>query len=165
MQSVKQLSLSWISDSSGGIEGRPRVDERSLQRVKIMTLRHFLLLTSVVGLMPFALGQTVKPITSADANNHVGEKVTVCGKVVDTKIAKYALSGHGHPVNLDLDQPEPNPSFFLVAFGTGGQKAEQVAATYQGKQLCATGKVSQLQGVPFIMISESAQIQVEAAKK
>ena len=131
-----------------------------------MILKQFLLLTSVVGLIASAFGQTGKPpIVPADANNHIGEKITVCGKVVDTKISKYALSGHGHPVNLDLDQPEPNPSFFLVTFGSEGEKPEQVVATYQGKQLCATGRVSQLQGVPFIMISESSQIQLAAVKK
>jgi hypothetical protein len=130
-----------------------------------VTARHFLLLTSVVGLLPFTFAQAGKSITAADANNHVGEKITVCGKVVDTKISKYALSGHGHPVNLDLDQPEPNPSFFLVTFGSEGEKPEQVVANYQGKQLCATGKVAQLQGVPFIMISESTQIQMSTAKK
>jgi hypothetical protein len=157
--------LRWVSDPSERLELTPESMTDFPRRVKIMTLRTFLLLSSVVGLMPFALGQTGKPITSADANNHVGEKVTVCGKVVDTKISKYALSGHGHPVNLDLDQPEPNPLFFLVTFGSDSEKPEQVAATYQGKQLCATGKVSQLQGVPFIMISESTQIQLAAAKK
>jgi hypothetical protein len=148
---------------SRGLKGS---DRRFLRGVKTMILKQCLLLTSVFGLITSAFGQTGKsPIIPADANNHIGEKVTVCGKVVDTKVSKYALSGHGHPVNLDLDQPEPNPSFFLVTFGSEGEKPEQVAASYQGKQLCATGKVSQLQGVPFMMISESGQIQLAAVKK
>ena len=53
-------------------------------------------------------------ITTAEAKNHIGDTVTVCGKVVDNqKVPKYGIAGHGKPVSLDLDQPEPNPIFFF----------------------------------------------------
>jgi len=66
----------------------------------------------MTGLSPLAFAQSATPprIAASEAKKHAGETVTVCGKVVDTKIPKYGLAGRGKPVTFDLDQPEPNPT-------------------------------------------------------
>ncbi len=122
----------------------------------------------ITGLLSLASAQSATPprITSADAKNHTGETVTVCGKVVDTKISKYALAGRGKPVNFDLDQPEPNPVFFFVTFGSqSGANPEEAQAAYQGKSVCVTGKIAVAGGLPYIMAADRSHIKIHAEDK
>lgn len=94
-------------------------------------------------LSPLAFGQEATPlrIPASEAKNHVGQNATVCGKVVDTKVSKYGLAGHGKPVTFDLDQPEPNPIFFFIAFGTAPEGPSEVITAYNEKQVCVAGKL------------------------
>jgi len=135
-----------------------------------MTTGKTLILTMcIIGLLPVVSAQSAPPpprITSADAKSHAGETVTVCGKVVDTKVSKYALAGRGKPVNLDLDQPEPNPVFFFVTFGSqSGANPEEAQAAYQGKSVCVTGKIAVAGGVPYIMAADRSKIKIHAEDK
>ena len=97
----------------------------------------------MTGLSPLALAQSATPprIAASEAKKHAGETVTVCGKVVDTKIPKYGLAGRGKPVTFDLDQPEPKPVFFFVAFGSQAGGPKEAVAAYEGKRVCVTGKI------------------------
>ncbi|MGA2373993.1 MAG: hypothetical protein ABSF72_00630 [Candidatus Sulfotelmatobacter sp.] len=133
-----------------------------------MTTGKTLILTMcITGLLPLVSAQSAPPrITSADAKSHSGETATVCGKVVDTKISKYALAGRGKPVNFDLDQPEPNPVFFFVTFGSqAGSNPEEAQAAYQGKSVCVTGKIAVVAAVPYIMAADRSQIKIHAEDK
>ena len=119
-------------------------------------------------LSALAFAQTPPPprIGAADAKNHLGETATVCGKVVDTKVAKYGIAGHGKPVTFDLDQPEPNPVFYFVAFGSKAGGPEEVVAAYQGKSVCVTGKISApAAAVPLIMAADRSQIKTQPEGK
>lgn len=140
-----------------------------------MKIKYLVLMMGVTGLSLLAYGQTptgqapaAPPpprVTPADAKSHVGDTVTVCGKVVGTKVAKYGLAGRGKPVNFDLDQPEPNPVFFFVAFGEQPGGPDEAIAAYQGKSVCATGKIALAGGVPYIMAGDRAtQVKLETAK-
>lgn len=142
-------------------------------------MKTIVLVVCLAGFLPLAVGQAKAPkrITAAEAKDHVGETATVCGKAVDTRTGKYVLSGHGKPVQVDLDQPEPNPIFYFVTFGPDTHKAQDVAPgpdthkpqdvapTYLGKQVCVTGTLSVATGAPFIMVSESSQIKIQADEK
>jgi hypothetical protein len=134
-----------------------------------MTNSKFLIaMICVTGLLPLAAAQSATPprITSAEVKNHPGETVTVCGKVVDTKVSRYGIAGHGKPVNFDLDQPEPNPVFFFVTFGSqSGANPEEAQAAYQGKSVCVTGKLAAASGVPYIMAADRSQIKIHAEDK
>ena len=118
-------------------------------------------------LLPLAFGQEAAPlrITASEAKNHVGQNATVCGKVVDTKVSKYGLAGHGKPVTFDLDQPEPNPVFSFVAFGTAPDGPSEVIAAYNDKGVCVAGKitVAPAGGPPFILAPDRSQVKLEAA--
>src|SRR4029077_1012872 len=87
-------------------------------------------------LSPLAFAQNATPprITAADAKNHLGKTVTVCGKVVDSKIPKYGGVGDGKPVSFDLEQPEPNPVFYFVTLGAKPEGPKEAVAAYQGKR-------------------------------
>jgi len=131
-------------------------------------VRTFLLMVCMAVLLPLALAQSATPprLTASDAKSHVGENAAVCGKVVDSKIPKYGLAGHGKPVTFDLDQPEPNPVFNFVAFGSKEGGPEEVVAAYKGKRVCVTGKITTgVSGVPFILAADRSQIKTEADNK
>jgi len=119
---------------------------------------------TVVSALAFAQGAPPPPrITPTEAKSRAGDTVTVCGKVVDTKVSRYGLAGRGKPVTFDLDQPEPNPVFYFVTFGTTGP--EEAIAAYKGKSVCVTGKITVQAGVPYIMAADRTQIKVPAESK
>jgi hypothetical protein len=101
-------------------------------------------------------------ITTGEAKTHVGETATVCGKVVATKISKYKVTSRGRPIILDLDQPEPDPVFFILTWPSDSAKPDQLENTYQGRQVCVTGKIVKARGVPQIITPEPTQIQVQS---
>ena len=101
-------------------------------------------------------------IKPTDAKNHAGETVTVCGNVVDIKVNKYGIAGHGKPVIFDLDQPEPNPVFYFVTFGEKPGGPQEAISAYKGKSVCVTGKIVLLASVPYIMADDRSKIKPQA---
>ena len=132
-------------------------------------MKTLIVMMCMTGLSPHAFAQSAPPprITASEAKKHPGEMVTVCGKVVDTKIPKYGLAGRGKPVTFDLDQPEPKPVFFFVAFGSHEGGPKEAVAAYQGKRVCVTGKIETTAepAVPFIMAADRSQIKPQAEGK
>jgi hypothetical protein len=113
--------------------------------------------------MPFAVAQTKAPkkITAAEAKDHSGETVTVCGKAVDTRIPRYGIGSRGKPVQVDIDEPEPNPVFYFVTFPADPKKPQEVLDMYKGKQVCVTGTITTSTGSPFIMATDPATIKIQ----
>jgi hypothetical protein len=132
-------------------------------------VRILIVMMCVTGLSPLAFAQSATPprVNPSDAKNHIGETATVCGKVVDTKVSKYGIQGHGKPVTFDLDQPEPNPVFYFIAFGAQPGEPQEAVAAYKGKNVCVTGKVTQVPsgGPPFIMAGDRSQIKPQPDAK
>jgi hypothetical protein len=132
-------------------------------------MKTLIVMMCMTGLSPLAFAQSATPprIAASEAKKHAGETVTVCGKVVDTKIPKYGLAGRGKPVTFDLDQPEPKPVFFFVAFGSHEGGPKEAVAAYQGKRVCVTGKIETTAepAVPFIMAADRSQIKPQAEGK
>ncbi len=131
------------------------------------TIRTLIVTLCVTGLSPLAFAQSATPprINPSDAKNHIGETVAICGKVVDSKVSKYGIGGHGKPVTFDLDQPEPNPVFYFVTFGSQTGGPQEAIAAYQGKRLCVTGKITTSASGPFIMAADRSQIKPQAEDK
>lgn len=134
----------------------------------------------MAGLLPLAFaGDTTLPrVAPADTRNHDGETAIVCGKVVGADVRKNAIGGYGFPVSFDLDQPEPNPVFYFIAFGAQPARpqedaekllklAEAAVAAYMGKTLCVTGKITTAPsgGPPFILAAHRSQIKVQPEQK
>jgi hypothetical protein len=110
--------------------------------------------------LAFAQTAPAAHVSPAEAKNHIGETITVCGKVVDTKIGKYGLAGRGKPVLFYIDQPEASQVFYFVAFGTKEGGPDEAVAAYTGKNTCVTGKVSQASGQPYIMAVDRTSIKI-----
>jgi hypothetical protein len=130
-------------------------------------MKTIVLAVCLAGLLPLAVGQTKAPkkITAAEAKDHVGETVVVCGTAVDTHVTRYAIGDRGKPVEVDLDQPQPNQIFYFVTFSADLKKPQLVDDMYKGKQVCVTGEVSMSKVVPFIMVTDTATVKIQADAK
>jgi regulator of RNase E activity RraA len=97
-------------------------------------------------------------LTAAEAKDHVGEKATVCGKVVS---ARFAKDSKGQPTFLNLDEPYPNHIFTIVVWGSDRGKFGDILTKYSVKSVCVTGKISSYQGKPEIAVSDPSQIEIQ----
>jgi hypothetical protein len=95
-------------------------------------------------------------INAGDAKNHVGEKTTVCGRVVSTH---FASGSKGQPTFLNLDEPYPKEIFTILIWGSDRPKFGHPEDTYRDKSVCVTGKITSHRGVPEIAASEPGQIE------
>jgi hypothetical protein len=129
-------------------------------------MRNLAVLGCVAGLLSLTFGQSTgtPQVSPADAGSHIGQTATVCGKVVGDRISKYSVGGRGWPITLILDKPEPNSVFHAVLFSPSQLKMEQIKTTYDGKQVCVTGKITKL-AVPTIMATDPSQFQIQPANK
>jgi hypothetical protein len=107
--------------------------------------------------IPNVRAQT-KKITAAEAKDHVGETMTVCGKVASTH---YAKSSKGEPTFLNLDEPYPKEVFTILIWGSDRGKFGTPESEYKGLRVCATGKITTHRGVPEIVASEREQLEIQ----
>lgn len=133
-----------------------------------MMMRTMIVMVCMAGLWQAAHAQEPAPkrVAPADAKNHVGENVIVCGKVVDVQIPKNGIAGHGLPASFYMEQPEPHAVFYFIEFVPGPEATDQARPDYNGKRMCVTGKVSASPaGVPFIIAVKHSQVAPEAPAK
>jgi hypothetical protein len=116
-----------------------------------------LLLAVWLGTALAAPAQTGR-ITTREAKNHVGEKATVCGKVVGIH---FVSSGKGQPTFVHFDQPYPDQIFTLLIWGSDRAKFGRPEEIYRDKELCVTGKITSFLGIPEIVASNPNQVQVQ----
>ena len=114
----------------------------------------------VVAVILFAIAPVLaqKTLTADEAKDHIGERATICGKVVSTR---YAESSRGSPTFLNFDQPYPDQIFTLVIWGSDRSKFGDPETLYRGKRVCVTGKVSAFKGVPEVVSNEPSQIKIQ----
>ena len=118
-----------------------------------------LLFTSIV--VPAGQTSREKQITAAEAKDHVGERTTVCGKVVGIR---YAASSRGRKIFLDLDVAFPKHIFsILIWLDTArSQFGNYDTNTYNDKNVCVTGLIKSDKEHPEIIASRPEQIKIEA---
>jgi len=93
-----------------------------------------------------------------EAKNYVGERVTVCGPVVD---ATWASGSSGKPTFLNLGEPYPDPDRFTVVIWieNRGNFSQAPEDYYLGKTICVTGLITEYDGIPEIEVSYPSEIQ------
>jgi len=92
------------------------------------------------------------------AQNHIGEKATVCGVVVS---AHYASSSKGEPTFLNLDEAYPNHVFTAVIWGENRERFGEPEVKYKGKNICIKGKIKDYRGIAQIILYSESQINVK----
>ena len=95
-----------------------------------------------------------------EAKDHFGDRVTVCGLVVD---AYYASGTNGKPTFLNLGNPHPNRNrFTVVIWGRYRSNFPQAPESYYlGKTICVTGLIIDYGGIPEIEIRSPSEIEVQ----
>jgi len=97
-------------------------------------------------------------LTSAEAKNHIGERATVCGKVVS---AHYATRTKGNPTFLNLDEPYPKQIFTILIWGSDRPKFGDPENKYANKNVCVSGTVKDYRGVPEVVAEQPSQIEIQ----
>jgi len=85
------------------------------------------------------------------AQNHIGEKATVCGVVVSSH---YASSSRGEPTFLNLEVAYPNHVFTVVIWGENRERFGEPEVKYKGK-------IKDYRGIAQIILYSESQISVK----
>jgi len=93
-----------------------------------------------------------------EAKNHIGERTTVCGPVVD---ATWASGSNGKPTFLNLGNPYPDPDRFTVVIWIENRSNFPQAPEdyYLGKTICVTGLITEYNEIPEIEVKYPSEIQ------
>jgi DNA/RNA endonuclease YhcR with UshA esterase domain len=98
-----------------------------------------------------------KTITAAEAKDHIGQDVTVCGKVVT--VDKF-FSRTGRQYRLHIDQSAP-PLFSVVVSGSSTDNPFIGAdRRYADKDVCVTGHVQDYRGMVHMRLTAPSQIRI-----
>jgi len=98
-------------------------------------------------------------ITPDEAINHVGQKVTVCGKVFG---GKYLEESNGKPTFINIGAAFPNSPFTVVIFNDDRINFDYKPEEFlNNKQICVTGTVKEYKGKAEIIVSKESQIVVK----
>ncbi|MEO8087572.1 MAG: hypothetical protein ABI763_12165 [Bacteroidota bacterium] len=98
----------------------------------------------------------VPEITVAEAKDHEGEKVTLCGEIMETF---YNAKAKGEPTMLNFGAAYPRNTFSCIIW-----KNDLVNFNYQpgvylkGKQVCVTGIIKIYKGKPEMELHAQDQI-------
>lgn len=96
---------------------------------------------------------TIKP---EDVNKHIGDSVTVCGKVFS---ARYMENVKNSPTFLNIGAPYPNQLLTVVIWGDTRKQFEgKPEDMYNGKEICISGKVELYKNKPQLVIWKILQI-------
>jgi hypothetical protein len=98
-------------------------------------------------------------IKPEDAAKHVGEKVTVCGKIYG---GKFFENGQKQPTLLNMGEKHPNQLLTIVIWGELRAKLSyKPEEYYTGKEICVTGTITLFKEKPQIEVTEEAQVKLQ----
>jgi len=132
-----------------------------MSRKESFTLRTTLSLVIcllIVCSAPYAQTPKGSTISASEAENHVGENATVCGKVASTR---YAIRSRGRPTFLNLDKPYPDHIFIALIWEEHRFKFDRPEVTFRDKEICVAGKINSYRSVPRIIVSDPEQIRLK----
>lgn len=100
-----------------------------------------------------------KTITAAEARTHMGQEVTICGRVVSVRKANAPRAGASWQIFMDQEAP---PIFALIASANAVDNPFFLTADsrFSGKDVCADGKVMEHGGLAYIRLTQPRQIRV-----
>jgi len=121
----------------------------------VRAIRHLAILIFCLVAIGEASAQGRK-LTAAEAKNHIGERATVCGKVVSVH---FAGPSKGQPTFMNLDEPYPRQIFTVVIWGSDRGKFGDLESKFKDAHVCVTGQITSYRGEPEIVARDSGQIE------
>jgi hypothetical protein len=96
-----------------------------------------------------ALAQTV---STQAALNHMGETVTICGKIASANFAG------GQSMILAFDYPYPGQPFSALILPADRAKFNAPEMTLLGKRMCISGTIQNASGRPQMILRDPKQL-------
>ncbi|HPD18869.1 MAG TPA: peptidoglycan-binding domain-containing protein [Candidatus Goldiibacteriota bacterium] len=97
-------------------------------------------------------------LSTYEAANHLGEVNEVCGFCVSVTSDKDIK---GNPVILDFEKKYPEQVFMVIIYEYNLKKFDQkIADLFLNQPVCVKGEINAIKGIPFIIVSEPAQITI-----
>jgi hypothetical protein len=92
-----------------------------------------------------------------EAKDHIGDRLTVCGPVVDSN---WASGSSGKPTFLNIGKPYGDPDRFTVIIWIDYRSnfPQPPEDYYLGKNICVTGLIISYEGIPEIEVQSPDDI-------
>jgi len=93
-----------------------------------------------------------------EAKDHIGDRTTVCGPVID---GHWASGSNGKPTFLNIGKPYPDPDRFTVVIWIDNRAnfPQPLEDYYLGKTICVTGLITEYDGIAQIEAQSPTQIE------
>jgi DNA/RNA endonuclease YhcR with UshA esterase domain len=118
---------------------------------------------SILLLCSFSFTRAQQSVKLEDIASHVGDSVTVTGKVYGIK---YFESAKASPTLINVGAAFPNQLLTVVIYGEDRKRMElDPEKTFTNADLSVTGKVELFKSKPQIVITDKSQLSVLPAKK
>ena len=114
--------------------------------MKIPITLALLLLSSMYG-----RAATQADLSTSEASQHAGERVTVCGAIRSKRTVSRA---RGRPTFVDLDGTYPNVPFTVLIWGEDAAKVGELPAS---GHLCVSGVIEIYRGRPEIILHQAGE--------
>lgn len=113
------------------------------------------IITCLLSLVSLTASAQIK-VTPEDAVKHVGDSISVCGKVYG---GLYLANSKGQPTLINIGAAYPHSPFTAVI----SQKARAMFTMapelyYKGSTICVTGRIALYNGKPQIVVNSPKQI-------
>ena len=119
-------------------------------------MKKSLLVTTLICIIFFYAGAQT-PIEIKDAASHIGDSVTLCGKIYG---GIFLDKVKNQPTFLNMGAAYPNQLLTVVIWGDKRKlfnyKPEE---KLKNKEVCITGRIEEFKGKPQIVIQAVSQIQ------
>ena len=116
------------------------------------------LLFALFSLFCFAGVQAQTNIKLEEVSKHIGDSVTVCGKVSDMR---YFEKSNKQPTFLNIGDQYPNQQLTVVIWGETRKLFAGKVEDMKGKNICITGRIILFKEKPEIIIEKPEQIIVQ----
>ena len=117
-------------------------------------MKKYLLLLAITGIASLKL--SAQSITPQEALKHMGEKVTICGKIFGGRFFEQ-----NERTLLNMGGAYPNHTLTIVINGADRKKFDtKPEVFYANKEVCVTGEVRDFKGKPEVQVTEITQIVV-----
>lgn len=93
-----------------------------------------------------------------EVSKHIGDSVTVCGKVSDMR---YFENSSKQPTFLNIGDKYPNQQLTVVIWGETRKLFAGKVDDMKGKDICITGRIILYKEKPEIVIEKTEQIVVQ----